>query len=151
MHLRKWLLVFLILFVLFEGCLDAQSDKPAPQSNDPEKMTLKGLQFHIDFETALSAAKEQNKPLFVYIRSETCGWCKKFEGETFTNKSVINKLNENFVLVTLDVFKQKKETRDFRIYGTPTEIFLNSSGAEIKRIPGYTDTQSFLNTINEIV
>ena len=150
MHMRKWQLVPLVLlalFVLFAGCLTAQSPDPRISG----KITLKGVQFYTDFETALSAAKEQNKPLFVYARSDSCGWCKKFEEETFTNRSVFRTLNKNFILVSIDVFTQENETRDFRIRGTPTEIFLDPNGAEIKRIPGYTDTQSFLDTINGIV
>ena len=149
MHMRKWQLVPLVLlalFVLFAGCLTAQSPDPRISG----KITLKGVQFYTDFETALSAAKEQNKPLFVYARSDSCGWCKKFEEETFTNKSVIKTLNENFILVTIDVYNQKNEARNFRVHGTPTEIFLDSNGTEINRIPGYTDTETFLNTINKI-
>ncbi len=115
------------------------------------KLTLQGVTFNTDPSTALGAAKEQGKPVFVYARSESCGWCKKFEEETFTNKSVIKTLNEKFILVSIDVYKQKNETMNFRVYATPTEIFLDSNGTEIKRIPGYTDTETFLNIINEIV
>ncbi len=145
MHLKKWIFVLLALIVLFSGCLTAQSD-----TRDAGKITLKGLKFHTNLTTALETAKVQNKPLFVYARSDYCGWCKKFEEETFTNQSVINTLNENFILLSIDVYSQKNETRNFRVHGTPTEIFLDPNGTEIKRIPGYTDTETFLNTIKVI-
>lgn len=48
------------------------------------------------------------------------------------------------------MYKQNNESRNFRVHGTPTEIFLDSNGTEIRRIPGYTDTETFLNTINKI-
>lgn len=131
--------------MLFSGCLTSRSEIP-----EPGKIALQGLEFHTDLQTALDAAKEQDKPVFVYARSVSCGWCKKFEAETFTNTSVIKTLNENFVLVSIDVYEQKNESRNFRVYGTPTEIFLDSRGIEIRRIPGYTDTETFLNVINEI-
>lgn len=116
-----------------------------------EKMTLKGLSFYNTLGTALVEAKEQNKPIFLYIRSNSsaCGWCKKFEDETFRNRSVIKILSENFILVSIDVDKQKDEIRDLGVYGTPTEIFLDSNGIEIKRIPGYMDTEIFLKAIDE--
>lgn len=139
------MILLLVLPVLFSGCLNSRSEIP-----EPGKITLQGLEFHTDLQTALDAAKEQDKPVFVYARSESCGWCKKFEAETFTNKSVIKTLNGHFVLVSIDVYKQKNESRNFRVYGTPTEIFLDSRGIEIRRIPGYTDTETFLNVINEI-
>jgi thiol:disulfide interchange protein DsbD len=126
--------------------------KASASSNNPdaEKLTLQGVKFYTDLSIALGAAKEQGKPLFVYARSAYCYWCKKFEEESFTNKSVIDRLNENFILVSIDVDKQKDETRDFRVYGTPTEIFLDPNGTEIKRIRGYVDNGTFLEIINQI-
>lgn len=143
--MKKWILV-LVLAVLLLGYLAMLPDDP-----DTDKLKLKGVNFNTSLEPSLEAAKSQGKPVFVYVRSENCGWCKKFEAETFTNKSVIKVLNEKFVLVSIDVDKQKNETRNFRVRGTPTEIFLDPGGTEIKRIPGYIDTRTFLETLNEIV
>ncbi|MGB8215757.1 MAG: thioredoxin family protein [Candidatus Methanoperedens sp.] len=150
--MKKWIFVLLALLVLISGCLNSQASNAvnSPNKPDSEKLTLQGVKFYTDPSIALGAAKEQGKPVFVYARSESCGWCKKFEAETFTNESVIKTLNENFILVSIDVYNQKNETRNFRVRGTPAEIFLDSNGTEINRIPGYTDTETFLNTINKI-
>jgi thioredoxin-related protein len=119
-------------------------------SKDTGKLTLQSLNFYTSIGNALVEAKKQDKSMFLYARSDTCGWCKKFEEETFTQQSVINILNNKFILVSLDVYNQKDETINFKVRGTPTMIFLNSNGNEIERIPGYTDTETFLKTINEI-
>jgi len=89
--------------------------------------------------------------VFVYARSKYCGACKQFEAETFTNSSVIDKLNKDFILISIDVDEQKTETRNFKIRATPTEIFLDSNGTEIKRLLGYRTNQTFLDEINKIV
>lgn len=154
--MKKWIFVLIVIFVLLSGCLNAGSSRTAGNNstkNDPEtgKIMLQGLTFNTEVEPALLSAKEQGKPVFVYARSEVCGWCKKFEAETFTNEMVIKTLNENFILVSIDVSKQKTETVNFRVRGTPTEIFLDQNGTEIKRLPGYTETQRFLDTINYII
>lgn len=143
MNLTNRMVVLTTLVILFSGCLTATSD--IPEAEEPP-----GLMFMTELGPALEAAKEENKPVFVYFRSEYCGWCRKFESETFTNESVIQHLNENFILVSIDVYEQKNETRDFRVRGTPVEVFLDSNGTEIKRIPGYTDTDTFLMTIKQI-
>lgn len=129
--------------MLLSGCLYVQSDKT-------EVKPLKKLTFRTELDPALTAAKMQGKPIFVYFRSEFCGWCRKFEEESFTNQSVINVLNKNFILVSIDVDRQKKETRDFKVFGTPTMVFLDQNGTEIKRIPGYVDTETFLRIIKSI-
>ena len=154
--MKKCIFVLIILFVLLSGCLSAKSGDTAGNISNgkiPEmkQITLQGLTFNTEVEPALLLAKTQGKPIFVYARSEVCGWCKKFEAETFTNETVIRTLNENFILVSIDVNNQRTETVNFRVRGTPAEIFLDQNGTEIKRIPGYTDTQTFLNTINNII
>lgn len=145
MQLKKWSIALIALLVLFSGCLSSAGN------NAPEKLRLKGLNFNTNVTYSLEAARMQDKPVFVYARSEECGWCRKFEQESFTNKSVIKKLNDNFVLVSIDVYKQKEERNYFRVQGTPAEIFLYPDGTEIQRIRGYVDTQTFLNAINEVI
>ncbi|VVB92965.1 Thiol:disulfide interchange protein DsbD [uncultured archaeon] len=147
--MKKWIFVLPALLVLISGFLIVQPSR-VDAGADAGKLTLQGVKFYTDPSIAFGAAKGEGIPIFVYARSESCGWCKKFEEETFTNQSVIKTLNGNFILVSIDTYKQKNETRNFRVYGTPTEIFFDSNGTEIKRIPGYTDTETFLNTINEI-
>jgi len=146
----------MVLFVLLSGCLNAESGNSTgnnltANNPGPGKITLQGLTFSTEVQPALEAAKLEGKPVFVYARSEDCGYCKKFEAETFTNQTVIKTLNENFILVSIDVYKQRNERINFRVYGTPTEIFLDQNGIEIKRIPGYTETQPFLDTVKQIL
>ena len=154
--MKKYILAPIIIFVLLSGCLSAQSDnsttdKLSSSKDETGKTILQGLTFNTQVQPALEIAKAQGKPVFIYARSQVCGWCKKFEAETFTNKTVIKTLNEKFILLSIDVYEQKSESTDLRVRGTPTEIFLNENGIEIKRIPGYTETQLFLDTMNEII
>jgi len=154
MNSKKWIFVLIILFVLLSGCLNARSGDTAGNISNEKitgQITLEGLTFNTEVDPALLLAKTQGKPLFVYARSQYCGACKQFESETFTNETVIEKLNTNFILVSIDVDEQKTETRNFKIRATPTEIFLDSNGTEIKRLLGYRTNQTFLDEINKIV
>jgi thioredoxin-related protein len=143
MNVKKWIPVLLLLSILFSGCIDAL----APNS---EKLTLKDLKFNTNLTAARNVANETGEPLFVYFRSDSCGWCKKFEEESFTNKTIVGILSDNFTLATIDVYKQRNITRYYGVRGTPHELFLYANGTEIKKLPGYVDNQTFLNTINEI-
>ncbi len=143
--MKKKISVLVAFLVLFAGYL-AQSSE-----SDAGKINLKDVTFNTNLTLALAAAKAQSKPVFVYASSQYCGWCKKFEEETFTNQSVIRTLNQNFVTVAIDVDRQTDESINFRIHGTPSEIFLDPNGIEIKRITGYVDTETFLSTIKDPV
>ena len=49
-----------------------------------------------------------NKPLFIDIYTDWCGWCKKMDKTTFTDKSVAKIINEKYIPVKFDA-EQKKE------------------------------------------
>ena len=146
MKLKIWisaLSVLLLFVILFSGCIEALDP-------DSGKLELKDLKFYTNLTKAFEVANATDKPLFVYFRSETCGWCKKFEEESFTNGSITGLLENNFTIVSIDVYKQRNITRYYGVRGTPLELFMYPNGTEIKRLPGYVDNQTFLNTINEI-
>jgi thioredoxin 1 len=143
MTLKKFIPVLLLLAVLFSGCIEEVYP-------DYGKLELKDLKFFTNLTKAFEVSNKTGELLFVYFRSDTCGWCKKFEEESFTNKSIVEILSNNFTIVSIDVYKQKNITRLYGIRGTPHELFLYANGSEIKRLPGYVDNQTFLNTINEI-
>lgn len=147
MTLKKFIPVILLLAVLtavlFSGCIE----EFAP---DYSKLELKDLKFFTNLTKAFEVSNKTGEPLFLYFRSDICGWCKKFEEESYMNKSIVDILSNNFTIVSIDVYKQKNITRLYGVHGTPQELFLYANGSEIKRLPGYVDNQTFLNTINEI-
>ncbi|MDP2841649.1 MAG: thioredoxin fold domain-containing protein [Candidatus Methanoperedens sp.] len=143
MTLKRWIPVLLLLVLLFSGCIEEVYP-------DYGKQELKDLKFFTNLTKAFEVSNKTGEPLFLYFRSDTCGWCKKFEEESYTNKSIVEILSNNFTVVSIDVYKQKNITRLYGVRGTPHELFLYANGSEIKRLPGYVDNQTFLNTINEI-
>ncbi len=147
--MKKWILALFAL-VFFAGYVIAQSGDSTGKSVS-EKITLQRLTFNTEVGPAFIAAEREGKPVFVYARSEDCGYCRKFEAETFTNETAINLLKNNFILVSIDIYKQRSERINFRVYGTPTMIFLDNDGIEKGRIPGYIETQPFIDTVNKIL
>ncbi|MBW6471120.1 MAG: thioredoxin family protein [Methanosarcinaceae archaeon] len=120
---------------------------------DGDMLKLGKINFYTSLDRGLEKANVSEKMVFVYFRSESCGWCKKFEAESFTDIRIIKVLNENFVLITLDTVKQQELAISMRVRGTPTEVFLKPDGTELKdaRISGYVDADTFLKSLNEIV
>ena len=53
-------------------------------------------------DTALAAAKEQDKPIFLSIGYSACHWCHVMEEESFEDEAVAERLNENFVPIKVD-------------------------------------------------
>ncbi len=112
---------------------------------------LGGLTFHTSIEPGLKEAKNLSKPIFLYFRSETCYWCIKFEEESLSDKNVIEIMNKNFVLVSVDTFNQKNVALNLNVRTTPYIIFFTKDGEEISRIPGYIPKEEFQNKLSELL
>lgn len=108
----------------------------------------------VDFITYLGSGLEEvklnSRLVFVYFRSESCGWCKKFEAEVLTDQRVVSVLEDSYVSVSIEVNRQKEITSDYKVRGTPTLIFLDDELKEIERIPGYVDADTFVSILNKI-
>lgn len=120
-------------------------------NNEGDYIKLGGLSFHTSIDPGIKEAKNQSKPIFLYFRSQTCYWCIIFEKEALSDNRVIDLLNKEFVLISIDTFKQKNAAQNLNVRTTPYMIFFNKDGQEISRIPGYIPKDEFLVKLNEIL
>jgi len=127
------------------------NDQSTNDSYETIKLGL--LAFHTNLSDALESAESENKMIYIYGRSEDCGWCKKFEAESLSDERIIGILNENFILLSIDTVKQTSLALTLGIRGTPHSIFTTSEGQEITgaRIPGYMDPESFYLHLSGII
>lgn len=121
-------------------------------SNDEgDYIKLGGLTFHTSIDPGIKESKNLSKPVFLYFRSETCYWCIVFEKEALSDKRVIDLLYKEFILISIDTFKQKNTAQNLNVRTTPYMIFFEKDGQEISRIPGYIPKEEFLIKLNEIL
>ena len=53
-------------------------------------------------EEALDRARREGKPIFLSSGYQTCKWCHTMARESFTDRLVAERLNEEFVCILLD-------------------------------------------------
>lgn len=108
------------------------------------------ISWKYDLLAALKEARDSGKPVMVDFYTESCGWCKKLDADTYTDSSV-QRLAEKFICVKVDADKAPETAARYDIPGYPTIIFLNSSGTPIERIVGYKGPASFAQTMSAVL
>lgn len=123
--LRKYhLFLFVWIFVNFGLCYHAQNR---------EIKFEKGT-----FKNALAKAKTLKKILFVNCSSEGCGPCVWAKKKTFTNDTVADFYNTNFVNFDIDVNKGEGVAiaKKYLVKEYPTKLYLNAEGQLLHRVCG---------------
>jgi thiol:disulfide interchange protein len=104
-----------------------------------------------DLDEAKVTAKRENKKIMIDTYADWCVACKELEQYTFSDPEVA-KVLENYILVKVDFTKidekNKKFASDYKVFGNPTVIFLNSQGNEERRFSGFKSKTKFLSFID---
>lgn len=103
-----------------------------------------------DLNGAINQARGENKSVMIFFDQENCYYCDLFKDNVLSNGDVISELNRKCVLVVIDVNKHPEIASKFKVFGTPTVVFLDSNQKEIERIDGYVSANEFLNIVKGI-
>jgi thiol:disulfide interchange protein len=76
---------------------------------EPEVVTKYGMVTYFDYNEALEAARKQNKPLMLDFTGINCVNCRKMEGQVWSDPEVMQRLKQDFVIVSLYVDVQNVE------------------------------------------
>jgi len=113
-----------------------------------EANAQKGIYFDTNsFDKLLIKAKNENKLIFVDCYTVWCGPCKWMVKNVFTNDTVGDFFNSNFICVKMDMEKEKgpEFTQKYEINCYPTYIFLNGDGKLIHRVSGAFSIEEFID------
>ena len=101
----------------------------------------------MDWLTNLDKAKEESlkshKPILLQFEMDGCGGCKKLSATTYKDQKVIDEMNEWFVLLKLDLIKDREVRKFLGAYWTPAIYFLDQNGNSFYHFNGYLPADEF--------
>jgi len=106
-----------------------------------------GMDFHTgNWKDAIAKANKENKLIFLDAYTTWCGPCKKMSRETFTESSVGEYYNKNFINVKMDMEKGDGIglAKMYNVIVYPTLLFISGTGDIVHRSAGYHTTEQFL-------
>ena len=99
-----------------------------------------GLKGYFDYDQALKASKQLNKPIFVDFTGHGCTNCREMENRVWSDKEVLKRLRENFVVVALYV--------DDKVIEMPEkDWYTNAEGKQVKLL-GKKNTEIQIKKFN---
>jgi len=106
-----------------------------------------------DYDAALETAKKDKKLVMVDLYTDWCGWCKKLDKDTYSDKDVEAKLTKDFVAVKVNPEKSPRDAKLSQGFGTtgyPHIVFVDANGKKVSEIDGYLPADQFLERLNKI-
>ncbi len=105
--------------------------------------------FHGDVDAAFAAAREANKPLFLYWGAEWCPPCAQIKATIFSRRE-FQERSRLFIPVYLDgdTPGAQRYGERFGVIGYPTMILFRPDGTEITRLPGGVDVARYAKILD---
>jgi thiol-disulfide isomerase/thioredoxin len=103
---------------------------------------------HSDWSSILEKAKKENKLVYLDAYTSWCGPCKWMAKNVFTNDTVADFYNSNFVNAKIDMEKGEGVAiaKRYGIRAYPTMLFIDGSGNVIHRTCGSALAADFIQT-----
>jgi thiol:disulfide interchange protein DsbD len=73
------------------------------KKNEPDVVVNNGMITYFDYQEALAVARKQKKPLMLDFTGINCVNCRKMEGQVWSDPRVMQRLKDDFVIVSLYV------------------------------------------------
>ena len=107
------------------------------------------LQYEHNFNTALQKAKHQNKEIMMMYSAVWCPECNYMKNIVFKNKKVEAYIQKHFIVLTLDIQKDKLP-KGFNYIGIPTFFLIDKNAKQIDKIIGGDRADRFLKKLKAL-
>ena len=102
----------------------------------PDAAWAKGIRWQT-FSAGMARGKSENKTVFVHFYAKWCGPCKIMDKKTFKDPGVIAALNQDFIPIKIDVDRNQKVSKLFKVKAIPDTWLIGTDYEIIHHRSGY--------------
>lgn len=100
---------------------------------------------------AFTEAQEKNKLILVNVGHEGCTACRFMEKNTFSNKSVIEIVNNNFVAIQVDSEARPDIGERYSDWAWPANAFMRPDGSQVLAFAGSRRPDKYIAVLNKLI
>ncbi|MEW8137122.1 MAG: thioredoxin fold domain-containing protein [Candidatus Thiodiazotropha endolucinida] len=117
----------------------------------------------LDLQEDLQEATEEDKRVILYFHQDGCPYCAKLLNENFSIKAIVDKTQQAFQLVAINIWGDREVTglsgeattekafaASMKVMYTPTMLFLDEQGRRVLRINGYYAPHRFMAALDYV-
>lgn len=142
LYMNKRLLVFSIFLFSALGCKLPDADK-----------IKTNLNFEVgEYAVSLEKARRDHKNIMLHFYANWCPPCKKMRKVTFSNKTLVEKLNNEFINIKMNVDSQdgRMQAARFGVNGFPVVILMDTSEQILYRHTGFVEASVLMQAIDKL-
>ena len=158
MFKRSVMAVLVLTSALAYAATAAASGEEPPRSDDGlyTQPWFKATSF-LDLSEDLAEAKASGKLLAILWEQRGCPYCREMHRVNFQIPEIVSYIRDNFAVLQLNLWgdrevtdfdgeavSEKRLARKQRVSFTPTIVFVDDTGEEVFRMPGYFKPFHFL-------
>lgn len=99
---------------------------------------------------SLGEARREGKPIYLYLEAVWCHWCHVMQQTTLRDKTVVERLNRDFIPIRVDHDAHPALADRYRDWGWPAHVFIGTDGVEIALRSGYLAPDPFAELLAAI-
>lgn len=99
-----------------------------------------------EWEEVFQEAKSQDKIVFVDVYTDWCGYCHKLDKEVYTNQTVIDFFESQFINIKFDAETEfgYRKAAQYQVDGYPTLLFLTANEDVYQEIGGFVPSPTLM-------
>jgi len=101
-----------------------------------------------NYDEGLKLAQKEHKNIYLFIGADKCKFCKIFKEKTLSQKSVMDRLKKDYVVIYLSR-DQHTIPDKFEKFGAPRHYFLDQNGKIIFATFGVLEPAGFFTILDE--
>ncbi len=102
------------------------------------------------YEEGIEKGRLENKNIYINFYADWCAYCIKMDESTFAESYVYAYLNKHFISIKVNVDKETRIAKEYKVQPIPDSWFLSKTGNKIANRPGYITPEQLIRMLKFI-